>query len=254
MESVPLVQPIQPVWLGPRPKGYSKGSWWETWVWAACCCIGFCIFITSACISFQQCSVSFIFSSSTSRSSECDIAIIFIASFGLPGVRVWRVDSEFNPIEVWLEEVPTCERVIVVVTAKGFLHRIGAMHLVSCRAWNGHCGCSFCAAALALPSAGCSNRAALLWQILMWILLPGWRLPCNPCMAGMSIAAMWCSLFLGMLILRYWQSRPPFSFLNRCFLWRLSVVQVSILTLTSAKVCAPDVRRNMCLFRIDTPS
>ena len=41
---------------------------------------------------------------------------------------------------------------------------------------------------------GCSNRAALLWQILMWILLPGWRLPCNPCMAGMSIA-MWCSLF-----------------------------------------------------------
>jgi len=30
VESVPLVQPIQPVWLGPRPKGYSKGSWWET--------------------------------------------------------------------------------------------------------------------------------------------------------------------------------------------------------------------------------
>ena len=27
---------------------------------------------------------------------------------------MWRVDSEFNPVEVWLEEVPTCERVIAV--------------------------------------------------------------------------------------------------------------------------------------------
>ena len=29
-------------------------------------------------------------------------------------MRVWKVDSDFNPIEVWLEEVPACKRVIAV--------------------------------------------------------------------------------------------------------------------------------------------
>ena len=75
-EAVDLAQEVQPVWLGPRPR-----------------------------IPRAQGTSS---SSPTVRSPSLPpgYQIEFLNSRDLPGVRVWSVDNNFRPREIWLEEVP----------------------------------------------------------------------------------------------------------------------------------------------------
>lgn len=109
------VQPIQPVWLGPRPQGIPKARGgrpeFERRV----------IVSESSSSSSRRASVSDSTASAsssqvqhqdpqsvTTASSSSNVRPVqqqCLVSQDLPGVRVWKVDSEYNPVEVWLEEV-----------------------------------------------------------------------------------------------------------------------------------------------------
>ena len=79
-ETVAVAQPVRPVWLGPRPRVPSSGSRDNSRT------------------------------NSVAIRPAAPVSQQYLKTEDLPGVRVWRVGSDFIPREIWLEEVPVIHR------------------------------------------------------------------------------------------------------------------------------------------------